>query len=475
MVQELVATLARRGPGPAPELAGDPEVDVVRATHDSRRAGPGVLFCCAPGEAHDGHDFAPAAVAAGSPALLVERPLGLGVPELRVASVREAMGPVAAALAGYPSDRLAVVGVTGTNGKTTTTQLLAAILEAAGRPCGLIGTLTGARTTPEGPDLQPQLAAFAAEGCRAVAMEVSSHALDRHRVDGTRFAVAVFTNLSHDHLDYHRTMEAYFAAKARLFTPELAAAAVVNLDDPYGRRLAGAAAVPTAGYALADAEDLRLDADGSTWRWRGSELHLPLPGRFNVANALAAATAAEVLGIDHPAIAAGLAATATVAGRFERVDEGQPFLAAVDYAHTPDGLHQLLAAARELTGGRVILVFGAGGDRDVEKRPEMGAAAAAGADVVLLTSDNPRSEDPAAIIDAVRAGMDHPRDLRVEPDRAAAIAAAVAEARPGDVVLVAGKGHETTQVSGTESRPFDDRLVLRDALRSAGHRAGVGS
>jgi UDP-N-acetylmuramoyl-L-alanyl-D-glutamate--2,6-diaminopimelate ligase len=471
MVQDLVATLAGRGPGPAPELVGDPTVEVRTATHDSRRAGPATLFCCVPGDAHDGHDFAAAAVAAGSPALLVERPLGLGVAELRVASVRRAMGPVAAALAGFPSERLRVIGVTGTNGKTTTTQMLAAILDAAGMPCGLIGTLTGARTTPEAPDLQAALAGFVADGDAAVAMEVSSHALDRHRVDGTRFAVAVFTNLSHDHLDYHRTMDAYFAAKARLFTPELADAAVVNLDDPYGRRLAGHPAIPTTGYALADAADLTLGPAGSSWTWRGVRLEVALPGRFNVANALAAATAAEALGVSPGAIAEGLARTGTVAGRFERVDEGQPFLAAVDYAHTPDGLRQLLSAARELGGGRVILVFGAGGDRDRDKRPEMGEAAAAGADVVVLTTDNPRSEDPAAIISAVHDGMNDPRDLRIEPDRAAAIALAVDEAAPGDVVLVAGKGHETTQIIGDDVRPFDDRAVLRGALRARLERA----
>jgi UDP-N-acetylmuramoyl-L-alanyl-D-glutamate--2,6-diaminopimelate ligase len=451
-------------------LTGPADVSVGRAQHDSRAVVAGSVFCCVPGAAHDGHDHAAEAVAAGAAALLCERPLGLDVPEVRVESVREAMGPLAAVLAGRPSDHLAVVGVTGTNGKTTTVHLLAAVLEAAGRSCGVIGTLTGARTTPEAPDLQAQLADLRSEGRAAVAMEVSSHALDLHRVDGTRFRVAVFTNLSRDHLDHHGDMAAYFAAKARLFEPDLADVAVVNLDDPHGRLLRDAARLRSVGYELADAEDLVLGPSGSTFTWRGASVRLGLAGRFNVANALAAATAAGELGVHPDQVAAGLAAAGPVPGRFERVEVGQPFLAVVDFAHTPDGLEQLLNAGRELAhGGRLLVVFGAGGDRDPTKRPAMGEAAARLADVVVLTSDNPRHEDPAAIISEVHHGMEDTTNVHIEPDRRAAIAYAVAQAAPGDVLLVAGKGHESTQTIGDVVAPFDDREVLRDHLLAAGH------
>ncbi|QXC62274.1 UDP-N-acetylmuramoyl-L-alanyl-D-glutamate--2,6-diaminopimelate ligase [Aquihabitans sp. G128] len=473
-ISELVAAVVDR-PGLRdlslvlpPDAPAEADVELSRATHDSRAVTAGSLFCCVVGAVHDGHDHAPDAVAAGAAALLVERPLGLGVPELRTGSARAAMGPLAAELAGRPSDRLAVVGVTGTNGKTTTTHLLAAILEAAGRPCGLIGTLTGARTTPEAPELQDRLAQMADEGKAAVAMEVSSHALDLHRVDGTHFRVAVFTNLSRDHLDHHGDMASYFQAKARLFEPDRCELAVLNLDDPHGRLLRDAAEVPSVGYSLDDAEDLVLGPDGSTFTWRGAAVHLDLAGRFNVSNALAAATAAAALGVTPADVARGLATAGTVAGRFERVDVGQPYLAVVDYAHTPDGLEQLLLTARELAGdGRVVLVFGAGGERDHAKRPMMGEVAARLADVVVVTTDNPRGEDPAAIISQVHDGMDDPRDLRIEPDRRQAIRMAVASAEAGDVVLVAGKGHETTQTIGSIVTPFDDREVLREALVAA--------
>ena len=461
----LVAAVARRDAGPDLRVQGDDAVDVTVAVQDSRQVEPGSLFCCVPGAAYDGHEFAAGAVTAGASALLCERPLDLGVPELLTPSVREAMGPVASALAGDPSRHLSVVGITGTNGKTTACHLLAAICHAAGRSAGVIGTLSGARTTPEAPDLQRTLADWRDQGASVVAMEVSSHALDLHRVDGTWFEVAIFTNLSQDHLDHHGDMASYFQAKARLFEPGRCALAILNTDDPHGRLLFDAATVPSIGYSLDEAEDLHLAADGSTFRWRGVEVSLGLAGRFNVSNALAAATAAEALGIAPEAIAAGLAAAGPVAGRFERIDAGQPFLVAVDYAHTPDGLVQLLGAGRELAGqGRVIVVFGAGGDRDRAKRPLMGEAADRLADIVVLTDDNPRGEDPAAIMDQVQHGMEHRSELHVEPDRARAIALAVGLARAGDVVLVAGKGHETTQTIGAVVTPFDDRVVTRQAL-----------
>jgi UDP-N-acetylmuramoyl-L-alanyl-D-glutamate--2,6-diaminopimelate ligase len=447
-----------------PATAGETEVSAV--VHDSRAVTPGALFCCVPGEHVDGHDLAGDALARGAAALLVERPTGAGVPEMRVPSVRAAMGPVAAAFWGHPSRHLAVVGVTGTSGKTTTTHLLGSVLEQHGWPTAVVGTLTGPRTTPEAPELQALLAAERAAGRRAVAMEVSSHALALGRVRATRFAVAVFTNLSHDHLDFHRDLDDYFEAKATLFTPAYADAAVVNLDDPRGVELAARRLVDTEGYCLDDAEGLEIGPGGSRFRWRGAAVELPLGGRFNVSNALAVATAAARLGVDTEAIAAGLSTAPPVPGRFEPVDEGQPFTVLVDYAHKPGALAGALTAAREAApGGRVIVVLGAGGDRDPSKRPEMGEVASRLADRVLLTSDNPRGEDPLAIIDAIRSGMTTEAGCTVEPDRAGAIALAIGEAGAGDVVLIAGKGHEAVQIVGAEQIPFDDRAVARAALQ----------
>jgi UDP-N-acetylmuramoyl-L-alanyl-D-glutamate--2,6-diaminopimelate ligase len=445
---------------------GDRSVEVSGVTHDSRQVGPGSLFCCVPGARSDGHDFAPAAIEAGAVALLCERRLDLAAAEVVVADARASMGLVASAFHGHPSQALDVVGVTGTNGKTTTTHLLAAVLEHAGRSTGVIGTLSGARTTPEAPELQARLAELRDEGRHAVAMEVSSHALALDRVAGTRFRVAVFTNLSRDHLDFHASMEDYFAAKARLFEPRYAAAAVVNVDDTHGRLLVDAAAVPTTTYSLADVQQLELGPTSSTGMWRGHRLVVPLGGQFNVSNALAALTAAVELGIDEATAVEGIGRAPQVAGRFEVVTTTQPFQVVVDYAHTPDGVDQVLKAARAVTSGRVIVVLGAGGDRDGEKRPLMGEAAARHADVVVVTSDNPRSEDPQAIADAVAAGAAGHPDLRVELDRRAAIALAVGEARAGDTVVVAGKGHETTQTVGERVVPFDDREVVRQVLDS---------
>ena len=443
----------------------DAEVDVSGVAHDSRAVVRGDLFCCVRGEHTDGHDHAAAAVSAGAVALLCEHGLDLPVPQVVVPDVRVAMGPAAAAVHGNPSERLMVVGVTGTNGKTTTVHLLAAVLAHAGRRAQVIGTLTGTRTTPEAPELQQRFAEFLAEGIDTVAMEVSSHALALHRVDGTRFRVAVFTNLSAEHLDFHPTMESYFQAKARLFTPELADAAVVNVDDPRGRLLRDASVIPTRGFSLDEIEGLEVGQASSRFRWRGEHVTVPLGGRFNVANALAAAETAITLGIEPAVAAEGLAAAGPVPGRFEAVDAGQDFGVVVDYAHTPDGLERLLDTARELVGeGSVLLVFGCGGDRDTAKRPRMGEVAGRLADRVVLTSDNPRSEDPATIISQVRSGFDDDRTLLVEPDRRRAIAVALDEAAPGDLVVIAGKGHETTQTVGDTTVPFDDRAVARELL-----------
>ena len=470
---------------------------VVDATHDSRQVAPGWLFCAVPGASADGHDHAPGAVEAGAAALLVERFLDLDVPQIKVPSVRAAMGPAAAAIHGDPSRHLTVVGVTGTNGKTTTSYLLEGAFGAAARGTGVIGTietrihgepLPGVRTTPEGTDLQRLLATMRDRGVDDVAMEVSSHGLDMHRVDGTRFAVAVFTNLSQDHLDWHGTMEAYFGAKARLFTPELSERGIVCVDDGWGRRLAAESRVPVTTYgAHPDADhrlvDLRTDLDGGHATLVGPEGEVEivtrLLGAHNVANATAAYLAACAAGTPSDAALTGIAACPGVPGRLERVDAGQPFALLVDYAHTPDAIAHIVSTTRDLLpdGGRLVLVVGAGGDRDRGKRPGMGAAAAQ-AGLAVLTSDNPRSEDPESILDAVVAGARDaiadgaPAEIVREVDRRTAIERAVAAAGPDDVVVVAGKGHETGQQLADRTVPFDDRVVAAEAVRAS--RRSVG-
>jgi UDP-N-acetylmuramoyl-L-alanyl-D-glutamate--2,6-diaminopimelate ligase len=464
-VEELVGLVGAQLVAPASSSL--PRISDVVA--DSRRVTPASLFCCVTGAVHDGHDHAAAAVQAGAVALLCERELPLEVPQLVVPDVRSAMAPVAARVHGDPSRRLDVIGVTGTNGKTTVVSMVAAILSAAGRQVRTIGTLTGERTTPEAPDLQRQLAAFVAEGVDAVAMEVSSHALALHRVDAVEFAVAVFTNLGIDHLDFHGTPEAYFAAKALLFEPGRARVGVVNVDDVRGRLLLDAAEGPMVGVGLADAGDLRADRRGSTFEWHGVTVRLTMHGRHNVSNALVAAEACRTLGVDVATVAAGLSSLPVVPGRFETIDVPGGAVAVVDYAHTPEALEEVLAASRDLAAdrGRVTIVFGCGGDRDRSKRPRMGEVASRLADRVIVTSDNPRSEDPGSIISAVVEGCEGP--VEVVPDRAEAIATAFVGIGPDDVVLVAGKGHEQGQVLGDRTLPFDDREQVRaviDALPS---------
>jgi UDP-N-acetylmuramoyl-L-alanyl-D-glutamate--2,6-diaminopimelate ligase len=468
-------------------------VEIDTLVYDSRQVVPGALFFCVRGFESDGHDFAEQAVARGAAALVVERPLGLGVPEVLVPSVRMAMGTIAARFEGEPSSALRVVGVTGTNGKTTTAFLLHALLQATGEQCGLLGTVKSivggqeravARTTAEAIDLQANLAEMRARGDRACAMEVSSHALELGRVIGIQFAAAIFTNLTQDHLDFHDTMEDYYLAKRQLFLPAQADAAprlsVVNVDDVYGRRLA--AELPEAvTYALdhdADyrAENVQMDLAGCRLRLRtpaGSHaLKLALPGRFNVANALAALAAVHALGGELEVLLACLEAGVHVPGRFEPINEGQDFAVIVDYAHTPDSLQNILLAAREVTGpaGKVLCVFGAGGDRDRGKRPLMGEIAARLADVAIVTSDNPRSEDPAAIIDEILAGISaeaRAAQVHVQGERRAAIEQAIGLAGSSDVVVIAGKGHEQGQeLAGGHKLPFDDATVARAALRA---------
>jgi UDP-N-acetylmuramoyl-L-alanyl-D-glutamate--2,6-diaminopimelate ligase len=545
-LDEVIATADGVAGGVPDEAAA---VEITGLAYDSRAVAPGSLFFCVSGFQRDGHDFAAEALARGAAALVVERPLGLGVPEVVVGSARAAMGPAAVRFYGDPSAELRVVGVTGTNGKTTTAFLLKALLEAAdpGSSCGLLGTVksviggveretdrrsTGSptdrrsdaisvsasqRTTPEAVDLQADFRAMLDGGDRSCAIEVSSHALALGRADAVHFAAAIFTNLTQDHLDFHASMEDYFQAKRRLFATD-PGVSVVNVGDPYGRRLVGEIdgalitfAVERDGNAVgrggntdgeagerdaicADyrATDVRCDFGGCHFALHtpdgAREVALPLAGRFNVANALGALAAAHALGGELDVLVEALECGVRVPGRFEAVDEGQDFAVLVDYAHTPDSLENVLGAARELTGaggahdegehggtGRVVCVFGAGGDRDRGKRPLMGEIAARLADVAIATSDNPRSEEPDAIIAEIlagAAGTPQPRGARPIasiPDRRAAIFRAIAVAAPGDVVVIAGKGHEQGQeFADGRKLPFDDVEVARDALRVRG-------
>jgi UDP-N-acetylmuramoyl-L-alanyl-D-glutamate--2,6-diaminopimelate ligase len=454
---------------------------VTGCTHDSRAVQPGDLYAALAGAHAHGADFAAQAGAAGAAAVLTD-PAGAarveGLPVLVADDPRAVLGSVASWVHGHPSAALTVLGVTGTNGKTTTAFLLEAGLRAAGHTTGLLGTVLtrigdeevlSERTTPEATDLHALFAAMRERGVTAVAMEVSSHALAFGRVDGVRFDTAVFTNLSQDHLDFHADMEDYFLAKASLFSPERSGRGVVNGDDAAGRRLLAEARIPLASYGEGGdfrAEDVVLRADGSEFSFTGPGGTVPgsrqVPGAFNVSNAVGALACLVTAGVPVEAAARGIADLPGVPGRMERVDAGQPFTALVDYAHTPDAVESLLRTVRAVTPGRVIVVLGCGGDRDRGKRPLMGKAAVEGADVAVLTSDNPRSEDPLAIL----ADMAQP-DALVEPDRRAAIALAVAQARPGDTVVVAGKGHELGQEVAGVVTPFDDRGVLREAIEAA--------
>jgi UDP-N-acetylmuramoyl-L-alanyl-D-glutamate--2,6-diaminopimelate ligase len=466
------------------DAAPDVPVQVTALALDNRNVVPGTVFFCVRGFTRDGHEFAADAVARGAVALVVDHPLGLGVPEVVVGDVRAAMAPAAARLHGDPTATLRTVGVTGTNGKTTTAYLVRALLEAADHRTGLLGTVKSviggvehevARTTPEAIDLQAAFAAMRDAGDTHCVMEVSSHALALGRADAIHWAAAIFTNLTQDHLDFHPTMDDYFAAKRRLFEAA-PAVAVVNIDDPWGARLArelGDEGAPllTFGIDAPDADlratDIASDFDGSTFRAGGLELRSPLPGRFNVLNVLGAVAAARALGIDDTTIVAALPDIEPVPGRFQPVAEGQDFALIVDYAHTPDSLENVLAAARPLTRGRLVCVFGCGGDRDRGKRPIMGEISARLADHTIVTSDNPRSEDPEAIVEEILNGIADRAATEAIVDRRAAIERAVELAAAGDVVVVAGKGHEQGQeLAGGRKLPFDDVTVAREALRA---------
>jgi UDP-N-acetylmuramoyl-L-alanyl-D-glutamate--2,6-diaminopimelate ligase len=466
----------------------DDDVAVTGLAFDSRRVGSGNLFFCIPGALSDGHLFAAEAVASGAVTLCVERRLDVPVPQIVVSDARKAMARMAAAWFDWPASEMLLLGVTGTNGKTTTAFLLESILVAAGRAPGLIGTIEtrwanksrpGIRTTPESVDLQRLFDEMRGSGVDSVAMEVTSHALSLHRVEGVRFDVATFTNLSQDHLDFHSSMDEYWQAKKSLFTPERAHRGAVNVDDEHGRALAQSSDIPLLTYGIApDAEvralDVRLGPHCSEFVLGGptgeQQVATRLAGRFNIANCLAAAATAIQADIELPAIAGGINSLRAVPGRFETVDSGQPFAVIVDYAHTPDSLDNVLRSARSLAssnGGRVLCVFGCGGDRDRSKRPLMGIVAARLSDFVVVTSDNPRSEEPQSILDEILEGVVATKSSGpdvVSVDRREAIRQALEEATPGDAVVIAGKGHETGQQFSDLVVPFDDREVARSLL-----------
>ncbi len=474
----------------AREILNPARVDISDLAYDARLVAPGALFACVPGQRADGHDFAAAAVERGAVALLAERALPVSVPQLLVPDARLAMALAADVFFGTPTRELEVVGVTGTNGKTTTAFLLYSILAAAGRRPGLLGTVemrvggerrSVTRTTPEAIDLQRTFRELVEAGDRSCAMEASSHASELKRLVGTRFRALVFTNLSQDHLDFHGTLEAYADAKRRLFTePDVDGnrpPAAVNIGDPFGRRLANelrGLGTSVLTFGLADdaavgADELELTPSTTSFRAAGLALRPRLRGRFNVENVLGAVAAGRLLEVPDDAIVRGIEHLSGVPGRFESVDEGQPFAVIVDYAHTPEALENVLGEARRLATGRLFCIFGCGGDRDRAKRPLMGGIVSRLTDVAIVTSDNPRSEEPEAIIEEIRSGMNG--DETVEPDRALAIASAVEEAAEGDVVVVAGKGHEQGQEFRDRTVPFDDREVARDALRRLGAAA----
>lgn len=489
-----VAQLAAGAGSVVLSVIGDGGTPVTGVAYDSRIVERGDLFFCVPGTKTDGHAFGAEAVRKGAAALVVEIPLRVGVPEVVVTDARLAMARMSAAFFGNPADDLTLLGVTGTNGKTTTAFLLESVLAADGCTTGLIGTIEtrvagtprpGVRTTPESLDLHRLLWEMKEADVDAVAMEVTSHALALQRVEGLRFAAAAFTNLSQDHLDFHSDMDDYFCAKRSLFVPERIGAGAVNVDDPRGVELMATAAVPCLGYGLSLDADVRAkEIRSGPW---GQELMVTSPhgdlnvstslvGAFNVANCLAAACTALQAGVAPSSIEAGIAGLKAVPGRFEAIDAGQPFAVVVDYAHTPQALENVLREARRMAHaqrGRVLCAFGCGGDRDRDKRPLMGMAAGRLADVVIVTSDNPRSEDPRAIIEEVVEGVAEvrpggPDDVIV--DRRDAIDSALGLARPGDVVLIAGKGHETGQQFADRTIDFDDREVARGGLETLGWR-----
>jgi UDP-N-acetylmuramoyl-L-alanyl-D-glutamate--2,6-diaminopimelate ligase len=445
-------------------------LEIVAVESDSRACRPGTLFFALSGASTDGRHHVQDAIARGAVAVVSSGPLNVSVPVIVLpeAALRPALAHASAAVTGWPDRDLVLVGITGTNGKTSVATIVAALARELGWSGASVGTLTNARTTPAPPELWRTLESInssfdPASEKKVVALEVSSHALDQQRVAGVHFAVAAFTNLSHDHLDYHGDMEAYFAAKSILFSPAYASRAVIWIDDPYGARLAQAASLRVTPVSRTDAVDAQLSLTGTTFFWRSRLVLSPLVGEYNVANLLMALTILSDLGADSTDLCQAVSRLRTVPGRFDIVHHQGPTVI-VDYAHTPDGLERLLETVRNLSTGRIVTVFGCGGERDRAKRPVMGRIAAAYSDIAVVTSDNPRHEDPSAIIDEIVAGVTVGEVVRIE-DRREAIAYALAHAHPSDVVVIAGKGHETTQKIGDEVLAFDDREIARELLR----------
>lgn len=478
------------------DTVGDLDAVEIRGVeHNSRRVVPGDLFCCLVGVQVDGHNFASDAVSRGAVGIICEHLIpelfesGVVQCQISVGSARHTMAHLARVFHGTPAADLLMVGVTGTNGKTTVTQILGELLEFSGRPTNVLGTLSGSRTTPEATELQRILASVRdrqrSDGRpHAVVMEVSSHALVQSRVDEISFDLAIFTNLSHEHLDFHGDMNSYFEAKAKLFTPEFAKRAIINVDDVWGQRLASQVEIPIKTFKRSDVRDISLQAGLTTFTWRDRKITTPLTGSFNVDNVLLASEAALELGMDLDTIERGLAQVSVIPGRLEVITAGLPkerikawdgkspeFTVLVDYAHTPAGLEVVLSEARSLVsqGSKVLLVFGCGGDRDRSKRPLMGAVAAGLADAAFVTSDNPRNEDPVDIVSEIQSGMGRyleiPGRVRVELDRYLAISEALREAKEGDVVVIAGKGHEGYQEIKGKYFEFDDRKVTIEILK----------
>jgi len=451
------------------EVIGNPKRAIVNGlSYDSRNVKEGDLFFCISGEYNDGHDYAQEAIAKGAAAVVVTREIETHSPQIKVENVRSAMAEMAEIFFNFPSKKLTTVGVTGTNGKTTTVNLLAEIATSAGENAASIGTLTGTRTTPEAPDLQKQIHDLAEEGKSFLAMEVSSHALSQRRISNIKYDLAIFTNLSHDHLDYHGDMESYYQAKSLLFTPNHAKYAVINVDTPFGKRLAEEIEIPHKIVSMGDIEIIEETIQQNIFQWEGETIEMQTPGTFNIENAISAAFAAQALGFDKEAIVQGLSEAQALPGRFEVVDsKNNGPTVIIDYSHTPEGLRKVLLSARNIPGIKnVHVVFGCGGDRDKSKRPQMGATSENAATDVYLTSDNPRSEDELSIINDILAGFQNPADVYIEPDRRKAIFQAIKMSGSKDVVIIAGKGNEESQEINGQFHPFKDRDVARNGLEA---------
>lgn len=446
------------------------DVEVHGLSYDSRLINSGDLFFCFKGEKKDSHDFVYDAIKGGASALVVERKIDIDFPQVISSSSRKMMSEIAEIFYEFPSREITTVGVTGTNGKTTTVNILSAIAKAAGEKTETIGTLTGQLTTPEAPDLQRQIRDSIGNGVSFLAMEVSSHALLQNRISRMTYDAAIFTNLSLDHLDYHGDMESYYKAKSSLFSPTHSKLAVINADNQFGKRLMNEVEIPQVSFSLNDVDIVERTLIKTTFRWKGKIIELKLPGVFNLENALAAAVTAEALGFNREVIAKGLESAKGTPGRFELLthSDEEPYII-VDYCHTPDGLEKILLSINELLpGARTHIVFGCGGDRDTSKRAQMGMISETHATNVYLTSDNPRSENQMAIINDILAGIHDTEPVYVNPDRREAIFHAVTTANQDDVVLIAGKGCEPYQeISGT-LHPFLDSDVGREALEARG-------